>query len=101
MASANELLRAAERELATAGVETPALEARVLLQNAMGWSRVELYFHLDDQISGDGRQRFDSILARRRAREPSAAPDISWERPCCLLGTSGTGQRPALHECTR
>ncbi|HYZ79030.1 MAG TPA: peptide chain release factor N(5)-glutamine methyltransferase [Gaiellaceae bacterium] len=63
-----EALRAAERRLARAGVETARVDAELLLAHALGVSRTALYAAPEREVS----PRFEPLLARREAREPLA-----------------------------
>lgn len=52
--------------------ETPALDADLLLCEALGIGRAALLAHLDDVISGAGAAQFEAWLARAAAGEPIA-----------------------------
>lgn len=65
-------LAQAAQILAQAGVETPALDARLLLMQATGLSLEGLLSAPERCLSGAERARFAHMLARRRAREPLA-----------------------------
>jgi release factor glutamine methyltransferase len=68
----NNLVSRAARRLAEAGVDTPLLDARLLLQAVTGWSREEMILDPSRPI-GDGQTRqFDALIARRVMREPVA-----------------------------
>ena len=60
-------LREAERRLAAAGLDTPRVDAELLVAHALGVSRTGLYADLDAQVDG-----LEPLLARREAREPLA-----------------------------
>ncbi len=62
-----EALREAERRLAAAGLETPRVDAELLVAHALGVSRTGLYADLDATVEG-----IEPLLARREAREPLA-----------------------------
>ena len=65
-------LTLAQEHLATKGVESARLDAELLLAEALGLSRVELYTNHDRPL-GDGEvDRFRVLLRRRAAREPVA-----------------------------
>ena len=66
-----EALRAAERELAEAGCETPGLDARVLLEHVTGYDTAALVVRDGEEI-GDRGKRFLELVQRRRGREPVA-----------------------------
>jgi release factor glutamine methyltransferase len=65
--TAREALREAERRLAAAGLETPRVDAELLVAHALGVSRTGLYGDLDAPVDG-----VEPLLARREAREPLA-----------------------------
>jgi release factor glutamine methyltransferase len=69
-ASVSEVLRDAERRLADAGVQTPRLDAEVLLAFALGCDRAGLYARPDAVLPANGN--FEEMVARRAAREPVA-----------------------------
>ena len=63
---------AAER-LDAAGVETPRLDAELLLASALGITRSELYLRpRGEPLSAVAAARFEELVARRAAREPVA-----------------------------
>jgi release factor glutamine methyltransferase len=63
-------LARAARALRAGGVETPALDARVLLCQATGLSHEALIAHGRALLEPDAAARLDSYIARRLAREP-------------------------------
>ncbi len=65
--TAREALAEAERRLATAGVETPRVDAEWLVAHVLGTTRSGLAARLDDEVDG-----LESLLRRREAREPLA-----------------------------
>ena len=64
---AREALREAERRLAAAGLDTPRVDAELLVAHALGVSRTGLYADLDAPVEG-----LEPLLERRVAREPLA-----------------------------
>lgn len=66
-----EALAAAERRLAVAGCDTPALDARVLLGHVTGRDHAGLLAHDLDAL-GSGEAVFEALVRRREAREPIA-----------------------------
>ena len=66
----NELLRAAVCRLDGAGVGSPALDARILLAEALGTDRAGLADRRDDVVEAPARARFHEFLDRRAEREP-------------------------------
>src|SRR5690625_4944238 len=65
-----ELLRQASRQLATAGVDDPAREARLALRWAGGFRSEELISALDETAEAEEQARFARAIARRIAGEP-------------------------------
>lgn len=57
--------------LRAAGDVAPA-DAEILLAHVLGRSRTWLYAHADAETCANARQRFEELLARRRAGEPIA-----------------------------
>jgi release factor glutamine methyltransferase len=64
------LLANAVQRLRAAGVETPELDARLLLQAATGLSREDLILDPDRVVPEGEAQRFAGMIARREAHEP-------------------------------
>jgi release factor glutamine methyltransferase len=65
--TARDALREAERRLAAAGLDTPHVDAELLVAHALGVTRTGLYADLDATVDG-----IEPLLARREAREPLA-----------------------------
>ena len=65
--TAREALREAERRLAAAGLDSPRVDAELLVAHALGVTRTGLYADLDAPVHG-----LEPLLARREAREPLA-----------------------------
>ncbi|MBF0334876.1 MAG: peptide chain release factor N(5)-glutamine methyltransferase [Alphaproteobacteria bacterium] len=65
-------LAEATRRLAAAGVEQARLDARVLLAHAMGVAPLSLVTWPERVPTPDQQARFETMLARREAREPVA-----------------------------
>jgi len=63
-----EALRLAERELAAAGIETPRVDAELLLAHVLGTSRSGVYAHAEEEVPGT----WHVLLERRVEREPLA-----------------------------
>jgi release factor glutamine methyltransferase len=61
-------LREAEARLAAAGVDTPRVDAELLLAHVVGTTRSGLYADLDREVDGT----LEPLLVRREAREPLA-----------------------------
>lgn len=66
------VLAAAERELAACRIDTPRLDAEVLLADALQLDRTALYARLAEPVSVAQRAAFRQRLARRARREPVA-----------------------------
>jgi len=64
----SEALRLAERELAAAGVDTPRVDAELLIAHVLGTSRSGVYAEADAEVPG----RYQVLLGRRLKREPLA-----------------------------
>jgi release factor glutamine methyltransferase len=67
-----EALRDAGRSLADAGCPSPRSDAELLLADALGVSRTELYADPGRELSPEAEARFSEHVARRAAREPTA-----------------------------
>ena len=63
-----EALRLGERELAAAGVDTPRVDAELLLAHVLGVSRTEVYARADHGVP----DTYGALLERRCRREPLA-----------------------------
>jgi len=63
-----EALRLAERQLAEAGVDTPRVDAELLLAHVLGVSRSSVYARAEEEVP----DTFQVVLRRRCAREPLA-----------------------------
>jgi release factor glutamine methyltransferase len=66
------LLGWAREWLANKGVESPRLDAELLLASALACDRVRLYIDVDKPISPAELARFKPLIQRRGAREPVA-----------------------------
>jgi release factor glutamine methyltransferase len=70
--TAGDALRAAEAELAGAGIETPRVDAELLLAHVLGTGRTRLYAERARELSREEQARIDELVARRARREPLA-----------------------------
>jgi release factor glutamine methyltransferase len=70
--SIREALARGAAALAAAGVDTPRLDAELLLAEAAGAGRAELVIHAREAVPATAMTRYDELLARRVAREPVA-----------------------------
>ena len=68
-----EAIAEADRRLAAAGVDTPRVDAEILVAHLLGVSRTQLYADLDRQVDG-----LEPLLARRETREPLAYVVGEW-----------------------
>lgn len=74
---APEMTRAAalaliRRAFAAAGLDTPALDARILMASALGIDAVAIVARPDGLLGSEGAARLDAVVRRRIAREPVA-----------------------------
>lgn len=53
-------------------METPRLDAELLLMETLGWSREELYRNPGDELQESHAERFESLVSRRVRGEPVA-----------------------------
>ncbi len=67
-----EVLRASDEFLARKGVDSPRLDAELLLSHALGLSRIELYTQHDRPLSEAERVTARELIERRGRREPLA-----------------------------
>lgn len=65
-----ELQRRAEARLRAAGVEQPGLDARLLMQHALGLRREDLLIQALKRITPAMAERVEALVERRAAREP-------------------------------
>lgn len=70
MTTLRELRRAAEARLAAAGVDTPDLDARLLIQHTLNLTREQLLFDADTPVTGEQSTAVHALIDRRAAREP-------------------------------
>jgi release factor glutamine methyltransferase len=70
--SVGEALRAATARLAVAGVDTPRLDAELLLGAVLDVDRGRLVIESGHTLAVESADRFDVLLGRREAREPVA-----------------------------
>jgi release factor glutamine methyltransferase len=70
--SVREALGGASEALAAAGIETPRLDAEVLLAEATGWERARLAAEPEAGVPAGAGRRFGEMVRRRLRREPVA-----------------------------
>ncbi|KAA0676556.1 peptide chain release factor N(5)-glutamine methyltransferase [Roseomonas genomospecies 6] len=66
----HQLRRTAESSLREAGVDTPDLDARLLVEHALSLTRSDLFIKANDPIPDSDAARVLALVARRAAREP-------------------------------
>jgi release factor glutamine methyltransferase len=66
------VLAAAEERLGAAGVETPRVDAELILASVLGTTRSGLYADGPRGLAGSERDPLERLLARRETREPLA-----------------------------
>lgn len=71
-ATAAEALEAATDGLAAAGVETPRLDAELMLAEAADWDRAWIASHSDSRLPVGASREFARMVRRRLRREPVA-----------------------------
>jgi release factor glutamine methyltransferase len=85
-----EALRSAEKRLADAGVDTPRVDAELLLAHVLGTSRTGVHEQRDEDVPGE----FDALLERRRQREPLAYVLGEWGFRRLVLNTDARALVP-------
>jgi release factor glutamine methyltransferase len=85
-----EALQLAEEQLAAADVETPRVDAELLVAHVLGSSRTEVLLERDRDVPAD----FDPLLERRTQREPLAYVLGEWGFRRLALGTDARALVP-------
>jgi release factor glutamine methyltransferase len=85
-----EALRLAEQQLGEAGVDTPRVDAELLLAHVLGTSRTGIHEHRSDDVPDE----FDALLERRRQREPLAYVLGEWGFRQLVLNTDARALVP-------
>lgn len=67
-----ELLNWATTVLREEGIESPELDAEILLAHSLKTSRSDLYLQLDEKADSVAEERYRSLVTRRLQREPVA-----------------------------
>jgi release factor glutamine methyltransferase len=67
-----ELLDWGQRTLREANIESPQLDAEVLLAHSLGLSRGQLHAQMNRELDAQAEETFKSLVARRRRHEPVA-----------------------------
>jgi release factor glutamine methyltransferase len=65
-------LRTARARLAEAGVETPGLDAEVLLRHVLGWDRTQILSRPETELAAEDVTRFEDLLVDRLRGIPVA-----------------------------
>jgi release factor glutamine methyltransferase len=65
-------LRTARARLAAAGLETPGLDAEVLLRHILGWDRTRILSRPETELSAEDAARYEALLAERVRGVPVA-----------------------------
>lgn len=65
-------LRTARARLAAAGVETPGLDAEVLLRHVLGWDRTQILTRPETELLADDAARYEALLTERERGQPVA-----------------------------
>ena len=66
------IVKWSEQYFAAHGVETPRLDAEVLLAHLLGENRLYLYVHYDKPLNPTELEAYRDFVRRRAAREPVA-----------------------------
>jgi len=74
-----EVLRGATDYLAARGMESPRVDAELILSRALGLQRIELYTQHDRPLTDPERARARELVRRRGAREPLAYVLGDWD----------------------
>lgn len=79
MATVTQLLQQAIPQLDEAGVESPRLDAELLLAQVLGRTRGWLWAYGEQEVTSEQEQTFRTLVQRRRGREPLAYLLGEWE----------------------
>jgi release factor glutamine methyltransferase len=74
-----EVLKGATEYLAARGVDSPRVDAELILSRALGLSRIELYTNHDRPLTDEERARARELVQRRGKREPLAYVLGDWD----------------------
>jgi len=70
--SIRDVLDWAAKDFSARGIDSPRLDAELLVANALGMDRIGLYLDLTRPLEEEERHAIRLLLSRRRAREPVA-----------------------------
>ncbi len=79
MATVRDILAEMIPRLAAVEIDTPRLDAEVLLAHALGVTRGWLWAHPERVLTAEEATRFHALCARRSRREPLAYLQAEWE----------------------
>ena len=96
-----EVLRAAAEYLERKGVDSPRLDAELLLSQALGLSRIELYTQHDRPLTEAERAAARALVERRGRREPLAYVLGEWGFRRLTLHDGRAGARAAARDGDR
>lgn len=65
-------LRTARARLAEAGLETPGLDAEVLLRHILGWDRTQILSRPETELAADDATQFEALVSERLRGIPVA-----------------------------
>ena len=88
--TAREALATAEQRLAAAGIDSPRVDAELLLAHVLGTTRSGVYADLDREVDGS----LEPLLARREQREPLAYVLGEWGFRRLILKTDARALVP-------
>lgn len=74
-----DVLKGATEYLAARGVDSPRVDAELILARALGLSRIELYTQHDRPLTDEERARARKLVQRRGKREPLAYVLGDWD----------------------
>ena len=74
-----EVLKGATEYLAARGVDSPRVDAELILARTLGLSRIELYTQYDRPLTEEERARARELVQRRGKREPLAYVLGDWD----------------------
>ena len=74
-----EVLKGATEYLAARGVDSPRVDAELILARTLGLSRIELYTQYDRPLTDEERARARELVQRRGKREPLAYVLGDWD----------------------
>ncbi|SCZ09126.1 release factor glutamine methyltransferase, partial [Alkaliphilus peptidifermentans DSM 18978] len=70
MTTVAELLKEAVNKFKSAGIETPQLDAEVILCNIMNFERIQLHIYPEREISQEICRKFWELVEKRLNRMP-------------------------------